>query len=149
MRAVLARGRVQIGFICGVLALVLATPSAETLAAGAVIALAGEGVRIWAAGHLEKGREVTSSGPYRITRHPLYMGSAIIALGAAIAAARLSAAVLVFVYLIVTILPAIRGEEGRMRASFGDQYDAYVKSIAVPVDRPFSLSRAMTNKEYR
>ena len=46
----------------------------------------GEALRIWAAGHLEKGREVTRSGPYRWTRHPLYIGSAIIALGVVIAA---------------------------------------------------------------
>ena len=39
---------------------------------------AGEALRIWAAGHLEKGREVTASGPYRWTRHPLYLGSTII-----------------------------------------------------------------------
>ena len=41
----------------------------------------GEALRIWAAGHLEKGREVTASGPYRLTRHPLYLGSSIIASG--------------------------------------------------------------------
>ena len=32
---------------------------------GAVVALVGEALRIWAAGHLEKSREVTRSGPYR------------------------------------------------------------------------------------
>ena len=29
----------------------------------------GEGIRIWAAGQLEKGREVTSVGSVRLTRH--------------------------------------------------------------------------------
>ena len=54
---------------------------------GGVVTLVGEACRIWAAGHLEKGLEVTRSGPYRLTRHPLYIGSAIIAAGVAIAAA--------------------------------------------------------------
>ena len=31
----------------------------------------GTALRVWAAGHVEKSREVTSSGPYRFTRHPL------------------------------------------------------------------------------
>ena len=49
------------------------------LAIGLVIAAVGEAIRIWAAGHLEKGREVTRSGPYGWTRHPLYVGSSIMA----------------------------------------------------------------------
>ena len=36
-----------------------------------------------------------------------------------------------------------------MRAAFGDEYDAYLKSRARPADRPFSLGRAIRNKEYR
>ena len=116
---------------------------------GGAIAVAGELLRIWAAGHLEKGREVTRSGPYRLTRHPLYIGSAIVGAGAAVAAARLSVAVLIAIYLASTILAAVRTEEAGMRASFGDQYDAYLQSRAKPVDRAFSLTRAIHNKEYR
>jgi hypothetical protein len=36
-----------------------------------------------------------------------------------------------------------------MRADFGDGYDAYLSSRATPVDRAFSLERALRNKEYR
>jgi len=46
-----------------------------------VVAACGELLRLWAAGHLEKSREVTTSGPYRFTRHPLYMGSTLIGIG--------------------------------------------------------------------
>ena len=42
---------------------------------GAAIAILGEAIRLWAAGHLEQSKEITSSGPYRYTRHPLYLGS--------------------------------------------------------------------------
>ena len=52
----------------------LAQPTPRSLLIGGAIAVAGELLRIWAAGHLEKGREVTRSGPYRLTRHPLYLG---------------------------------------------------------------------------
>jgi Phospholipid methyltransferase len=145
----LARRRVPLGFLFGAVVLWLARPTMESVAIGGAIAIVGEGLRIWAAGHLEKGREVTRSGPYRLTRHPLYMGSAVIGLGVVIAAHSLSVAVIVVAYLAATIIAAIRSEEAAMRARFGDQYDAYLESRAQPADRPFSLSRAMKNKEYR
>jgi protein-S-isoprenylcysteine O-methyltransferase Ste14 len=70
----LARLRVPLGFLCGALAFWLARPTLASIAAGMAIAVAGEALRIWAAGHIEKGREVTRSGPYRLVRHPLYLG---------------------------------------------------------------------------
>src|SRR5688572_15310866 len=149
LAARLARVRVPLGFVCAGAVLWLARPTPRSLALGGAIALLGEAVRIWAAGHLEKGLEVTQSGPYRITRHPLYVGSAIIAAGAAVASARISAMVLIAVYMAATIVSAIRHEETSMRASFGDQYEAYAQSRATPVARPFSLTRAIKNKEHK
>lgn len=146
----LARMRVPLGFFCGVAVLYLALPTPRSLAVGGAIALVGELLRIWAAGHLEKGREVTQSGPYRFTRHPLYAGSAIVALGAAVASARINAGVLIGSYMVITILAAVRHEEGNMRARFGDGYDAYLESRTAQVGRVFSLRRAMrVNKEYK
>src|SRR5258707_60288 len=63
--ATLARFRVALGFVFGVLVLVLAQPTARSLAIGMSIAACGEAIRFWAAGHLRKSREVTVSGPYR------------------------------------------------------------------------------------
>jgi protein-S-isoprenylcysteine O-methyltransferase Ste14 len=146
---VLAKWRVPLGFLCGVVVLWMARPTFLSVAIGGTVAAVGEMLRIWAAGHLEKGSEITRSGPYRFTRHPLYLGSAIVGAGAAVAAQRLSVAALTAGYLGLTILSAIRTEEARMRASFGDQYDAYLQSRAKPVDRRFSLDRAIRNKEYR
>jgi protein-S-isoprenylcysteine O-methyltransferase Ste14 len=145
----LARRRVPLGFICGAVVLWLARPTVRSVAVGLTIACFGEVLRIWAAGHLEKGSEVTRSGPYQLTRHPLYLGSAIVGVGAAVAAQRLSVTILITAYLIFTILSAIRTEEAGMRVSFGDQYDAYAESRAQPVDRRFSVDRAIRNKEYR
>jgi protein-S-isoprenylcysteine O-methyltransferase Ste14 len=140
--------RVPLGFVCAAAFVYLARPTNRSLAIGGAIAVLGEMMRFWAAGHLEKGREVTQSGPYRLTRHPLYLGSAIIALGAAVASARVSAMALIAVYVGATIGSAIRHEEASMRAAFGDQYDAYARSRAVPAERPFSLARAFKNKEH-
>jgi protein-S-isoprenylcysteine O-methyltransferase Ste14 len=141
--------RVRLGFLSAGAVLWLAQPTPRSLALGGIAAIAGEALRVWASGHLEKGREVTQSGPYRLTRHPLYAGSALIALGAAVASARVSAAVLIGAYMIITIVSAIRHEESGMRASFGDQYEAYLESRGEPADRPFSAGRAIKNKEHQ
>ena len=142
--------RVPLGFLSAVAVLYLARPTLASLAMGGAIALVGECVRIWAAGHLDKGREVTQSGPYRFTRHPLYLGSAIVAAGAAVAASRISVAIIVGLYMAIPIAAAIRHEEANMRSRFGRQYDDYLRVGAAPMERSFSLNRAMTiNKEYK
>ena len=146
----LATWRVPIGFVCGVAVLFLARPTPRSLVIGGAIAVIGEVVRIWAAGHLDKGREVTQSGPYRFTRHPLYLGSAIVAAGVAVASARLAAVLIVGMYMAVTIGSAMRHEEENMRVQFGRGYEAYLRTTAPLVTRPFSVERAMkVNKEYK
>lgn len=144
----IARLRVPLGFVLGALVLGLAQPTPRSLAVGAVIALAGELVRIWAAGHLEKGREVTASGPYRFTRHPLYLGSTIIGSGLAIGAANYLVAVIVFGYLAVTLTAAMRTEEAHLTEKFGEAYPEY-RAGRTSLRRAFSLERAMRNREYR
>lgn len=152
----LARLRVPIGFLCAALALWLARPTAASIAVGMSIALAGEALRIWAAGHIDKGREVTRSGPYRVVRHPLYLGSTVIGAGFAWAAQSLVVAILVATYLGVTLAAAMHTEEQALTAKFGDEYTAYregrtspASSGAAPVDRRFSWARVMANREYR
>ena len=146
---VLARRRVPLGFAAAVVALVMAQPTWESWRVGLLIAFFGEAVRIWAAGHLEKGREVTRSGPYRWMRHPLYVGSSILALGIVIASRHPVVTVVAFVYMAATLTAAIRTEEAYLRRTFGDTYDRYRAAAAEPMARRFSLSRALRNREYR
>lgn len=145
----LARLRVPLGFVFGAGVLYLARPTWTSIAVGTMVGLIGEGIRFWAAGHLEKSREVTRSGPYRFTRHPLYVGSSIMGLGVAVGAASWAVFALVALYMGSTISAAIRMEEAFLRERFGDQYPAYVESRAPAMERPFSLERAWRNKEYR
>jgi protein-S-isoprenylcysteine O-methyltransferase Ste14 len=144
----IARLRVPLGFLCGGIVLWLASPTPRWLAIGAVIAIAGEALRIWAAGHLDKGREVTSSGPYALTRHPLYAGSTIIGIGLAVGAGSFIVAALVLGYLAVTLVAAIRTEEAHLTDKFGPAYPEY-RAGRGSVKRGFSLARAMKNREYR
>jgi protein-S-isoprenylcysteine O-methyltransferase Ste14 len=140
---------VTIGFASGALALWLARPGVRSLAAGAAVAVAGEAVRLWAAGHLEKGREVTASGPYAFTRHPLYAGSTLIGVGLAIASASVAVSVLVSAYLAITLTAAVRTEEAHLTEKFGPEYPAYREGRGGRAPRRFSLARAFRNREYR
>ena len=74
------RTRVPFGTVLGILFLLsmhpsvrLMHPSRQSLWIGGAIALCGALLRIWAAGHIEKGRVLTQGGPYAFTRNPLYL----------------------------------------------------------------------------
>ncbi|HEY7791742.1 MAG TPA: methyltransferase [Vicinamibacterales bacterium] len=149
----LARWRVPSGFAFAAVVLWLAQPGWRSLAVGGGVALVGEAVRVWAAGHLRKSREVTVSGPYRWTRHPLYAGSIIIGIGLAMIAHSAAAALVILVYLGVMITAAIRSEEAFLTRTFGARYARYraqgAGAASGEVDRRFSLAQAMANREYR
>jgi protein-S-isoprenylcysteine O-methyltransferase Ste14 len=143
------RRRVALGFGCAAAALALARPTATSLAIGTLVASLGQSLRVWAAGHLEKGREVTASGPYRFSRHPLYVGSTIMGAGLAIASRSVLVAAIVAVYFAATLTAAIRNEETFLRQRFGDDYDAYASGIAIDDKRLFSVGRLVRNREHR
>ena len=149
LAAILVRRRVTLGFVVAAAAFLLAQPTWPTWSAGLAIACAGEALRVWAAGHLDKGREVTRSGPYRWTRHPLYVGSSIIALGVVVASRSVWVALIGAAYVGITIPAAIRAEEAFLRRRFGPTYDLYQRDEAPPMLRRFSLANALRNREYR
>lgn len=148
MIRLLARFRVFLGFVFAAIVLWLATPSPRSLLIGAAMAIVGESIRLWAAGHLEKSKEVTQSGPYRYTRHPLYLGSSLIGIGVAVIANNAIVAAIVIGYLVLTLTAAMRSEEAHLREKFGDAYDAYAQKRAPMVERSFSWQRAMYNREH-
>lgn len=145
----LARLRVPLGFAAGLLVLWFARPTWPLLAAGSAVAAVGELIRVWAAGHLEKSREVTRSGPYRWSRHPLYVGSALMGAGVAAASNSAVAAVTTVLYVAVTFSAAIRTEEAFLRQKFGGEYEDYCRGAGRAVERRFSFERAWRNREYR
>ena len=144
-----ARKRVPLGFVTAVVTAILAAPTWDSWRLGLFVAVVGEAIRIWAAGHLEKGREVTRSGPYRWTAHPLYVGSSVLALGVVIAAHSVVIVVVALIYMASTLTAAVRTEEAFLRGRFGDAYDEYRRSEGENVERRFSVARAWRNKEYR
>jgi protein-S-isoprenylcysteine O-methyltransferase Ste14 len=150
----LARWRVPLGFATFLAAFVFSTPTPRTFTAGVVVALMGQALRVWAAGHIEKGREVTRSGPYRHLRHPLYVGSLLMGVGFVVASASLWTALLAIAYFTVTYVAAVKSEEATLDARFSGEYSAYregrATATSAPSTRRFSVDRAFSmNKEWR
>ena len=149
----LSRWRVALGFLFGAIVFWLARPTPTTLTAGAILAGAGEVFRMWAAGHLQKSREITTSGPYKLCAHPLYVGSGLMGAGLALASGSVSVAVLVALYLGVALPASARQETAFLRQKFGDQYQRYRDGSsgdqADGAGRRFSFSRAFANHEHR
>jgi hypothetical protein len=145
----LARLRTRLGLVFGAAAFFFAQPTLRSLALGAAIAALGEALRIWAAGHLHKSREVTASGPYRWFSHPLYVGSSVLGVGLAVASANAVTTSLIAIYLAVTIAAAVRTEEAFLRRKFGDAYKRYKLGDTVGSPRRFNVERAIANGEHR
>jgi len=132
-------GRVRLAAVYVlVLALVLVSrPSPWLVAAGAIFVVAGEAVRAWAAGHLLKSRELVTSGPYRYTQHPLYLGRLLILTGFCLMARLpwlLNLAVLAAgcaIFFLYYLPRKMRVEGGRLREVHGAAYEQYARSVPV------------------
>jgi len=132
-----ARWRVPLGFAMAVALAVLSKPNLPVLVAGAIVALPGLVLRGIAAGYVEKGKKLAACGPYRYSRNPLYVGSFIIGLGFAIAAASWILAVLFVIYFIAVYVPVIGREGEELRDRFGGEYERYVASVPAFLPRLF------------
>ena len=117
----------------------------------------GEAIRIWSAGNLHKDEVMTTGGPYRFIRNPLYLGSFLIAIGYCFIAGSIWVWILMIAYFLLCYIPVIRFEENILREKFPDQYDGYAAVIPAfyPAIHPyaqsstnFSLKQALRNKEY-
>src|SRR5262249_23219303 len=130
-----SRLRVSFGYLVGVLVVVLARPTPASLAAGGVLAVVGEAVRLWASGHIEKTRTLATGGPYARTRNPLYFGSFVIALGVAVAAGSPWAALAVAAYFSAFYPSVMREEATFLRTRFPEEYAAWSADVPLFVPR--------------
>ena len=131
----LARRRVTLSYVGALAYLLLARPRLPGLAAGAVVMLLGEGVRLWASGHIRKNQAVATTGPYARVRHPLYFGSAIIGVGLALAAGSWALGLALLAALGLLFGAAVRREERRLGERFTVEYAAYRQAVPAFVPR--------------
>jgi protein-S-isoprenylcysteine O-methyltransferase Ste14 len=153
-----SRLRVPAGYVLGVLLLALARPSARSLLLALPLVLLGEALRLWASGHLEKTRTLATGGPYAHTRNPLYLGSALLAVGAAAAAASPAVVAAVVAYFLAFYPHVMREEAAFLRARFGADYAAWAEAVPLfwPAPTPrgpqasrFDWARVTANREWR
>jgi|CXWL01.1.fsa_nt_gi protein-S-isoprenylcysteine O-methyltransferase Ste14 len=113
-----------------------AAVTALLLGGSAVIAL-GAAVRTWATAYFDAGiihdhavhtTSLVADGPYRHVRNPLYLGVMLMALGMALFASRLGAAVLIL-GMPVVLLRLIGREEEHLLAAQGDGYRVFQAAV--------------------
>src|SRR5579863_177617 len=156
-----ARWRVRLGYPLAIVVLLLAHPTPKSLVIGGLVGAVGLWVRALAAGHLHKQEMLTVSGPYAHTRNPLYFGSAILTLGAALAMNSWIAAALLCGYFALFYSLVMRREEGELRFHHGAAFEGYAKAVPLffprlmaaklsqGVERGFLFAQYKKNREYR
>jgi protein-S-isoprenylcysteine O-methyltransferase Ste14 len=127
-QTVARRIRVPLGFVLAAAYVWLAAPTWQSLAAGAVLVAAGLAIRAVASGHVKKDAVLTTTGPYAWVRHPLYLGSLVMAAGFLIAARSLWLAAAMLALFLFIYLPVMRQEEGYLRANFSG-YEEYARAV--------------------
>jgi protein-S-isoprenylcysteine O-methyltransferase Ste14 len=151
------RIRVPLGFIFAVVFVLLARPGRTSLIVGALVLLPGLVLRGLASGHVQKDKQLTTSGPYAYTRNPLYLGSLMLAAGFAIAARSWWIVGIMLLMFAVIYIPVIAGEERYLRQAF-PEYDDYARHVPRFLPRltrygsqrsAYSAARYWKHREYQ
>jgi protein-S-isoprenylcysteine O-methyltransferase Ste14 len=152
--------RVPAGTVLGVIFLLCMRPSVRSLLVGAAITFPGSLLRLWAAGHIEKGRVLTQSGPYAFTRNPLYLGSFLMALGIIVGGQGYWYLLLPAfgIFFAIFYIPVMKAEELELFSGYGERFTEYSKRVPLffpslhgsgASSSEFLWSRAVRNREHR
>ncbi len=97
---------------------------------GALLMVLGEGVRLGALCFVDrKGAQLSMSGPYALTRNPLYVGNFLLGLGVIVICANWILAVIFLAGFTIMYLGTIRNEETELQGRFGAVYGDYCKNV--------------------
>ena len=110
--------------------------------------LPGLVLRGFASGHVQKDKELTTSGPYAYTRNPLYLGSLLLAAGFAIAARSWWVVAIMFLTVLLIYVPVVVAEERYLRNAF-PEYDDYARHVPrlFPRFTPYGSSQSTYSRE--
>jgi protein-S-isoprenylcysteine O-methyltransferase Ste14 len=118
-----------LGFVLAAAYFILAQPSLALLLAGAALALAGLLWRAWSAGYLAKDQRLATGGPYAYTRNPLYLGSAVMGLGGAVAGRSWIMGVAFAVFFVLVYWPVMQREAQFLQREFPKAFEPYAKQV--------------------
>jgi protein-S-isoprenylcysteine O-methyltransferase Ste14 len=137
------RIRVPLSFLAAIVYVWLARPTRLSLIAGTLLVIPGLFLRALASGHVQKDKQLTTSGPYAYTRNPLYLGSLLMAAGFAIAACSWWIVGVLLMMFALIYVPVIAGEERYLRQTFPG-YEEYARHVPriLPRLTPYGSQRS-------
>jgi protein-S-isoprenylcysteine O-methyltransferase Ste14 len=116
--------------IIGVILFYLAKPEVGWFVPGALLTGGGEALRLWAAGHLRKNKQLTTTGPYAYVKNPLYIGTLLITIGYSAMAKTIWIMVAGFVWFFILYAPYKKKQENeKLLSSFGDAWKVYDEAV--------------------
>jgi len=150
-----AKLRVPGGFVLVAAFAWFSQPSAASLWYGVPISLLGLALRAWAAGHLAKNQQLTTSGPYRFLRNPLYIGTLLVAAGLVVASRSPMLGLVFAAVFFLIYLPVIQLEEQHLSNLFPD-FAGYASQVPALIPngrtftnpKPFRYGLYLKNREY-
>jgi protein-S-isoprenylcysteine O-methyltransferase Ste14 len=100
---------------------------------GGAIFCAGLLIRLWSQTHLRHRlkvkTELTTTGPYRYMRNPLYVGNTLLLVGLCVMMELLWMVPIVLVYCAIVYTLVVRDEERRLVGEYGVRYDEYRRQV--------------------
>lgn len=98
---------------------------------GMFIALLGFLFRITARGYKSEysseGKKLITSGPYKLTRNPMYLGTLLLGVGISVTLFQWWVIILFTLIYISIYYPQVKQEEGKLAEHFGQAYEDYCK----------------------
>ena len=136
----LARYRLQLAFVAIVIILCLKFITKDKPISpidmpigliGSIFVILGMWLRSWAAGVINKNKILTTTGPYSLFRHPLYIGSLFLAIGFSILINDLVVWVILLFFVFFVYRQKIKEEETLLQKIFPGQWEQFVKQTGV------------------
>jgi protein-S-isoprenylcysteine O-methyltransferase Ste14 len=100
-----------------------------------ILATAGLAYSVWGLAYLRRSfsiipeaRRLVTGGPYALSRHPVYLGEVVTAIGVNLATAGWPGALAVLYFVICELL-RIRWEEGVLERAFPNDYPPYARRV--------------------
>jgi len=106
-----------------------AQPQAVLFRIGAAVALAGMLVRLYASGFIFKNRQLATSGPYSLVRHPLYTGNLLLMIGFTLASGVWWAVPVSAVFWWLYYPTAIEYEDRKLHRIFGEEWERWARTV--------------------
>ena len=110
-----------------------------------ILATAGLAYAVWGLAYLRRSfsiipeaRRLVTGGPYGFSRHPVYLGEIVAAIGINLATARWASGLAVLYFVICEVL-RIRWEEGVLARAFPNEYPAYAKRVPRYAPNPLKV----------